>query len=86
MTTSTKELIEQSTVLAGALRKVHLKVLAQALENAAQRMRELQEELDEYCPRPANGQTDHTSAGCIKRGECGCDIRGRLKSGGTPNE
>jgi hypothetical protein len=56
------------------------------LTQAANKITELQAELDCYCPRPSNGQTDNTSAGCIKRGECGCDIRSRLKSGGTPNE
>jgi len=72
MTTSTKELIEDLTRLGNAWRNPRLSL-------AADRLRELQEELDGYCPRPVNGQTDHSSAGCINRGECGCDIRCRVK-------
>jgi hypothetical protein len=57
----------------------NLRAKAEQATELGQRLRELQEELDGYCPRPANGQTDHSSAGCIKRGECGCDIRCRVK-------
>lgn len=70
--TTTIELIERLT-------KISSWIEPDLYSLAADRLRGLQTELDCYCPRPANGQTDHTSAGCIKRGECGCDIRCRVK-------
>ena len=95
MTTSTKELLEQSTVLAGALRKAHLNVPAQALENAAQRLRDLDkpdcvwtngdsdEEFETSCGHAFTfidgGISDNNCNFCQY---CG----GSVKSGGTPNE